>query len=207
MGGSGRNRALPRRVRFALPLFLLAPLLLDLVLSRLVGAAPVWGWRSGVTAFGLVLFQLVALRLVMPSSMWRFHGAEHKAVAAYERGVDLDDLDAVLRAPRIHDRCGTNVVAVLVLGCLLPLPGGSAWSFAVFVLLFATAVEIVSLAARRPRSFAGRVILAGGRTLQRFVTTAEPTREEQAVGVKALQTCLAMLAAEQLADAALDAAA
>jgi uncharacterized protein YqhQ len=205
MGASGRNRTLPRRVRWALPLFLLAPLGLNVVLSKALGGVTVWGWQSGVTALLLVAVQLLALRIVMPSSMWRFHGAEHKAVAAYERGLDLDDVDAVLRAPRVHDRCGTNVVAVLVLACLLPLPSGALLGTLAFVVLFATSVEVVSMAARHPSSALSRVILFGGHQLQRFVTTAEPTREEQAVGVKALQACLALLAADRAATTELDA--
>jgi uncharacterized protein YqhQ len=204
MGGAGRNRQLPRRVRWALPLFVAAPLLLNAALSRVLHAPPVWGWQSGITAVALVLAQLVALRALMPPSMWRFHGAEHKAVAAYERGISLDDLDAVLAAPRVHDRCGTNVVAVLIAGCLLPLPSHGPVSVLSFLFVFALSVEIVTLAARRPRSWWGRAVLFGGHQLQRFVTTAEPTREEQAIGVKALQTCLAMLAADRAAEAAVD---
>jgi uncharacterized protein YqhQ len=204
MGGTGRNRDLPRRVRWALPLFVAGPLLINAALSRVLGASTVWGWQSGLTAVLLVAAQLVALRVVMPPSMWRFHGAEHKAVAAYEQGLDLDDLDAVLSASRVHDRCGTNVVAVLVAACLLPVPTTGAWSLLTFVLIFALSVEVVSAAARRPRLLVSRVILAGGHFLQRFVTTAEPTREEQAVGVKALQACLALLAADVMAGAALD---
>ena len=204
MGASGRNRTLPRRVRWALPLFVAAPLLLNFALSKALGAQTVWGWQSGMTAVALVAAQLVALRVVMPGAMWRFHGAEHKAVAAYEQGIDLNDLPAVLRAPRIHDRCGTNVVAVLVLACLLPIPSTGVLSVLTFVAIFAVSVEVVSLAARFPRFWLSRLTLGAGHFLQRYVTTAEPTAEEQAVGVKALQTCLAMLAADRMASASLD---
>ena len=204
MGASGRNRNLPRRVRWALPLFIAAPLLLNAAISKLIGVSNVWGWQSGLMAVLLVAVQLVALRVVMPPSMWRFHGAEHKAVAAYEQGIDLDDLDAVLRASRVHDRCGTNVVAVLVAACLLPLPSTGAFSVLTFLAIFAGSVEVVSMAARHPRWLPSRIVLAGGHFLQRYVTTAEPTPEEQAVGVKALQTCLSLLAAERLAETALD---
>ena len=204
MGASSRNRTLPRRVRWALPLFVAAPLALNALLSRVLGAPTMWGWQSGIIAVVLVGTQLAALRVVMPPSMWRFHGAEHKAVAAYETGADLDDLDAVMAASRVHDRCGTNVVAVLVAACLLPLPSSGVWSLVTFLGIFAGSVEVVSLAARHPRTAFGRVVLSGGHLLQRWVTTAEPTREEQAVGVKALQACLALLAADLLAEAALD---
>lgn len=204
MAASGRNRALPARVRWAMPLFLLGPLLVNWALSQALGGTTSWGWQSGIAAVGLIAAQLVALRIVMPPSMWRFHGAEHKAVAAYEKGYDLTDLDAVLAAPRVHDRCGTNVVAVLVLAVLLPIPSTGVLSVLTFVAIFALSVEVVTLAAKSPRSLFGRVVLFGGHQLQRFVTTAEPTREEQAVGVKALQACLAMLAADRLASDAMD---
>ena len=204
MGASGRNKQLPRRTRWALPLFVAGPLLINAAVSKLLGVQTVWGWQSGLMAVLLVGAQLAALRVVMPSAMWRFHGAEHKAVAAYEQGVDLADLDAVLASPRVHDRCGTNVVAVLVAGCLLPIPSTGMLSLVAFLAIFAASVEVVSLAARHPRSAFGRVVLFGGHQLQRWVTTAEPTREEQAVGVKALQACLAMLAADRVASSAMD---
>ena len=204
MGASGRNRTLPRRVRWALPLFLVAPLALNALLSQALGTTTVWGWQSGMTAILMVGCQLAALRVVMPGSMWRFHGAEHKAVAAYEQGADLDDLDAVLAASRVHDRCGTNVVAVLIAACLLPLPSNGPLSLVTFLVVFALCVEIVSMAAKKPSFFLSKAVLAGGHFLQRYVTTAEPTREEQAVGVKALQACLAMVAADRIAESALD---
>ncbi|HET7489364.1 MAG TPA: DUF1385 domain-containing protein [Acidimicrobiales bacterium] len=134
---------------------------------------------------------LAGLRLAAPAALWRYHGAEHKAVAAHEAGVAMDDLPAVLASPRVHDRCGTNlVVVVMVAGVVLAgLPG---WiELPAFLVLMASAAEVVTAAAGRPRSPLSRAVLAGGRTLQRLVTTAEPTPAEQAVGCRALAACLA----------------
>jgi hypothetical protein len=50
---------------------------------------------------------------------------------------------------------------------------------------------LVTVAALRPRWLPSRVLLVGGRALQRWVTTAEPTAAEQAVGCHALLACLA----------------
>jgi uncharacterized protein YqhQ len=153
------------------------------------------------------------IRFAGPSAMWRYHGAEHKAVAAHEAGTDLDDLDAVLATTRIHNRCGTNLVLVMmVLGIvLLPLP--SMMQIPLFLAGLAVTAELLSVAANRPHALASRILLTGGRLLQRYVTTAEPTRAEQAVGCLALQACLAehakvaalfaaedQVAAEDLAD-------
>lgn len=137
-----------------------------------------------VAAFGL-------LRLCAPATLWRYHGAEHKAVAAHEAAVDMGDVAAVLACPRVHDRCGTNLVFLAMLGGLTLAGLPSFLQLPSLLLLLATTAEVVSLAARRPRSFPSRVLLAGGRALQRWVTTAEPTPVEQAVGCRALAACLA----------------
>lgn len=200
------DAAMPLRTRWALPIFVAAPLAVSTLVGRWLGAGPSWGWQSGVQAIVLVTAELAALRLVLPGAMWRYHGAEHKAVTAYERGVDLEDVDAVLACTRVHNRCGTNVVAVLVLACLLPMPDLGLGGIVAFVGLFAASVEVVSAAAKRPGARLSRLVLTPGRALQRHVTTSEPTREEQEVGLRALRVCLGMVAAGQAAEAALDAA-
>ena len=151
---------------------------LPLVATVAVTAGP---W---VAAFGV-------LRFGAPASLWRYHGAEHKAVTAYESGVRLDDVGAVLSCARVHDRCGTNLVFVAMLGGLALVGLPAAVQLPAFLVLMASAAEAVSTAARRPRALASRVVLAGGRALQRFVTTSEPTAAEQAVGCRALAACLA----------------
>lgn len=131
------------------------------------------------------------LRLVAPAALWRYHGAEHKAVAAYEAGVPMDDVAAVLRAPRVHDRCGTNLVVLAMLGGLALAGLPALVQLPAFLVLMAATAEVVTKAAGRPRSPVSRAVLAGGRLLQRAVTTAEPTPAEQAVGCRALAACVA----------------
>jgi uncharacterized protein YqhQ len=137
-----------------------------------------------VAAFGL-------LRLAAPASLWRYHGAEHKAVAAHEAGIDMDDVAGVLAAPRVHDRCGTNLVVLAMIGGLALAGLPTAVQIPGFLLLLGTCAEAVTLAARRPRSQLSRLVLGGGRALQRWVTTSEPTAEEQVMGCRALAACLA----------------
>ncbi|MDP9386440.1 MAG: DUF1385 domain-containing protein [Actinomycetota bacterium] len=137
----------------------------------------------------------VVLRLAAPSALWRYHGAEHKAVAAHEAGVDPADVAAVLACPRVHDRCGTNLVFLAMVGGLALTLLPAAAQVPAFLLLLATTAEAVSVAAGRPRARTSRLVLAGGRALQRWVTTAEPSPEEQAVGCRALAACLAHHAA------------
>lgn len=147
-------------------------------------AAPVWA------SVAMSFVVLVALRVATPRALWRYHGAEHKAVAAHEAGVDLADVDAVLACSRVHNRCGTNLVVVMLLAGAL-LVDVSPWlQIPAFAALLAVSAEVVSMAAKRPRFLLSRVVLVGGRAVQRWLTTAEPTAAEQAVGCRALLAVL-----------------
>ena len=140
-------------------------------------------------AAGLLL-ALAVLRLGMGAEVWRFHGAEHKAVNAYEAGTDLADTAAVGACSRIHDRCGTNLVAILVVLSLLLAPVGGQLgvlaSLAAAIVCIAAALELFRLLQRRPRSPVSRAVLVAGRALQRVVTTREPRPEQLALACSAL---------------------
>ncbi len=56
-----------------------------------------------------VLSIVPALLAVRVTELSRFHGAEHKSVAAYETGGDPES------AAKEHDRCGTNLLGPLLL--------------------------------------------------------------------------------------------
>lgn len=135
---------------------------------------------------------LAAMRLGLGSTVWRFHGAEHKAVNAYEHGEDMSDVGSVMKYSRVHDRCGTNLVAVCLLLLLLgylplaaPVMAGIIGTlYGVAVLLIS--VEVFRLLVRRPRSGISRTLLAGGKALQRCVTTKEPTADQLELACVAL---------------------
>ncbi len=145
---------------------------------------------------GLVAFALgiAAMRLGLGKVIWRYHGAEHKAVNAYEGGADLRDLEQVARFSRVHDRCGTNLAVIALFTMLvsyfvlqsLPLVFGGIYS----VLVIAVALEFFRMISRRPASRASRVVLAGGRAIQRSITTAEPAPEHLALACTALRRVL-----------------
>ena len=190
-GGDSARAAATRRRNRRFLLALLAVEGLGLAFSGIAGDEPSTLWGLLAVAVGPWVLAFALLRVVTPAALWRYHGAEHKAVAAYEAGVPMADLAGVLSSPRVHDRCGTNLVFLAMVGgvALVTLP--AAVQLPAFALLLATAAEAVTLAARRPRFPLSRVVLAGGRALQRYVTTAEPTAAEQEVGCRALAACLA----------------
>jgi len=122
-----------------------------------------------------------------------YHGVEHKAIGAYERGSD-DPADA----PKEHERCGSNLIlpllALSVAGQLLVQrlvrnPGPTARGLAGLASVSA-AVEVFAYAERSPHSPIGRGVHAAGHEIQRILSTKEPTDEQLEVGTAALREIL-----------------
>jgi uncharacterized protein YqhQ len=193
-GGRGKERtssAASRRVNRRFLIVLAGLEAAAFLVSKFLPADGFRGWLGVVAVIVPWIVTLTVLRLATPSALWRYHGAEHKAVAAHERGVDLADTTAVLAAPRVHDRCGTNLVfLMLVLGLALHGVGAGWLQAPLFLVLLGVSAELVTLAASRPRWVPSRLLLSGGKAIQRWITTAEPTAAEQAVGCQALLACL-----------------
>jgi uncharacterized protein YqhQ len=187
------RNGLRRSARFVA--FLAAALACDWVLSMFVPVLIHDAFLADVLV-ALVAFAMgiLAMRLGLGNSVWRYHGAEHKAVNAYEGGADLRDLGEVARYSRVHDRCGTNLAVIALLVTLvsyfalqsLPFVLGGICS----LLVIAVSLEFFRLIARRPTSRASRVLLAGGKALQRSVTTSEPAPEHLALACAALRRVL-----------------
>jgi uncharacterized protein YqhQ len=122
-----------------------------------------------------------------------YHGVEHKAIGAYERG-SFDPADA----PKEHERCGSNLILpLLVLSVagqllverLIRNPGPTTRGLAGLASVSA-AVEVFAYAERAPDSPLGRGIHAAGHEIQRVLSTAEPTEDQLEVGSAALQEIL-----------------
>jgi CBS domain-containing protein len=97
-----------------------------------------------------------------------YHAAEHQVVHAMEAGDDLKP-EVVLRKPRVHPRCGTNLVtAVLIMSFFW----GQRWSLYGYEMLVAMLVTLV---------FWRRV----GGWLQQYVTTRPASPNQIASGIAA----------------------
>lgn len=175
--------------------FLIVLAVTELVaLGILFGLGPLAdGLPAPIAALLSLLSGAIALTIVRkaaPPSLWRYHGAEHKAAASFEAGAPANDVDAAMAMTRLHPRCGTNLLVPLAavgialsgLSSAAQLLGGAA--------ALAFTAEALTLAARRRTAIWSRLLLAPGLFLQRYVTTAEPTREEQAVACHAMAACL-----------------
>jgi hypothetical protein len=110
----------------------------------------------------------------------RYHGAEHKAVAAYEKYGEVT-LEGAKKSNRIHPRCGTNILSYIVLAALLD-PLIDWWGYAVLQFILISEAWFV-FGQTRPS-------IAVGNFLQRYFTTTEPRRAELEVAVESLKSLL-----------------
>jgi uncharacterized protein YqhQ len=133
--------------------------------------------------------------------VFQYHAAEHKAINAYEAGAPLTP-EEVQRHSLIHVRCGTAfllwvmVIAILVFSVLGEVAGHLDLQWLVLSrivalpLIAGLAYEVIKLAARYERFVLVRAVLAPGLWLQRL-TTREPTLDQVAVSIAALERVLA----------------
>lgn len=124
--------------------------------------------RGTSQAFLWLLLQglSIALFLVIlrASPITQYHGAEHQVVHALERGCSLRP-EAVSQMPRVHPRCGTNLLAAVAVfsGIVSVVTALSPWSSSAIVgSLLGAAVTI-------------RTWRRLGDALQKYVTTRRPT--------------------------------
>jgi CBS domain-containing protein len=129
-------------------------------------------WVEAIVT-GLVSL-VVFLLLLRLSPVTGIHAAEHMVVHALEEGEDLT-LEKVRTQPRVHPRCGTNLVALLVLvGIGQSLLGAiSRADEAAGVLALFGLVVVVVITWRRL-----------GHGLQRWITTKRPSDRQLAKAIR-----------------------
>ena len=171
-------------------------------------------WRSlteGIIRIILFVLYMWSVSLMKEIRItYQYHGAEHKTIAAYEAGEELDpeNVDNVMKYTKYHPRCGTSflflVLAISILiYSVLPINSeilvelsfipnlflANILRVAIQILLtpFIVAVtyEIIKLAGRYDRNIFMRMLSAPGLGLQRL-TVFEPSKAQVQVAVAAM---------------------
>jgi len=146
--------------------------------------------REGVVQ---VIGAAPALVALLDRDLAAYHGVEHKAIAAYEQGIE--DPAGV---PKEHDRCGSNLITPMMLlsvgGTVLlerlverPSPAARA---VVGLAGASIAVEMFAWSDRHHGDPLAEAFHTPGREIQRLVATKEPTPQQLEVGVAALAEIL-----------------
>jgi uncharacterized protein YqhQ len=188
----------PARRKVPWPVLIVAVIIggLSTVLNFGLGSLPSTWHVFGSSFLQLALFfVLIGVTRAIPKlgRIWRFHGGEHQAIAAYEAGLDLT-IENTRSRTLYHPRCGTNL-AILAMVFMVPgmvfgsvMPGVVGYLITLLIPLPAMCVafEIVMLGQKS----ALRALLWPGLAFQRL-TVAMPGPAESKAGIVALQGALA----------------
>ncbi len=191
-------------VMFALGLFLALPL----VLTNLLGAryaalndsSLLFNITDGVLRVAIFLGYVSGISYMKDiRRVFEYHGAEHKAIAAYEAGVELTPQNA-RQYSCIHPRCGTSfLLAVMVLSILVfslipgtwPLWAKAASRIVLIPVIAGLSYEFIKYSAKERGRPVIEILIRPGLWLQRL-TTREPSEDQIEVAIRALTEALEM---------------
>lgn len=211
-------------VGLAIVLFIVLPAVLTNLLVGSVLEDPLtWNVVDGVlrlAAFFLYIWAVSKMKEI--KRVFAYHGAEHKTIHAYERGLPLEP-DIIQRYTTLHVRCGTSfllmvmVVAIVVFSLVPGRAMLAAWGVegGAWVLLFNIGIRILLLpliagiayeitvkwAGKRPDNPVVKVLLWPGLQLQRL-TTNEPEDDMIEIAVAAMKLVVEREEAEAAATSA-----
>ena len=190
----------------AVALFFLAPLFLTRLLN--IASPILFNLVEGFIRVGIFILFLRVITL-MPDikRVFSYHGAEHKAVNAYEDGAPLE-VESARKYPTAHLRCGTSflfavlIIAIIVFA-LIGLP--SLWLMILSRIILIPVIagigyEITHFGGRHAKSRLVRAILAPGLWLQ-SLTAREPDDSQLEVALSALRQVVEIEQNEEAAQA------
>lgn len=150
---------------------------------------------------GLIRLAIFLLYLFLVSQIpdikriFQYHGAEHKAVNAYEHGKKLE-IKEVKKYSTMHLRCGTNfmLIVIIVSIFLFSLITGPLWirlssRIILIPMIAGISYEILKFIAKFEENLFIRLIAYPGLLLQKF-TTREPDESQIKVAIAALKKAL-----------------
>ena len=188
-------------IAFSVGLFFMLPAILTNLLGHLIPMNKLGvSLTEGVFRIAIFFTYLVLIsRMKDIRRVFSYHGAEHKTIFCYERGLELT-VENVRDMPRHHPRCGTSflfvvvAVAILVHAALFTLITPP--NVFVRMLLQLLSLPVIVAISYEFNRYAGahdnaltRVLTAPGLWMQNF-TTFEPDDSMIEVGIASLKLVL-----------------
>jgi len=147
-----------------------------------------------MAAFVFMIFTMSYLKDIR--RVFEYHGAEHKTVFTWEKGLDLTPDNATLQQ-RQHPRCGTSFLMVVMLVAIVLfsvinsgfLLVNLAIRIALMPLVAGLSYEVIRYAAKKESGSIFKLMTKPGLWLQN-ITTQEPDAGQLEVAIKALDESL-----------------
>ena len=184
---------------FAIGLFFLLPLFLSTFAEDVADSDLVANGVEGLIRLVIFIGYIVAIGFMSDiRRVFAYHGAEHKAISAYEadRPLTPEEVDAFGTA---HTRCGTTFILIVVVISIfffslipragVPLPLLFLSRIVLVPVIAAFAYELVRFGARHYGNPVVRAIYTPGLWLQ-SLTTRPPDRAMLEVSIASLESCV-----------------
>jgi len=183
-------------------LFLLLPLyatkLLGIAFGSINNSSLIFNLVDGVIRVAVFLAYILSINMSREiRRIFEYHGAEHKAVHAYEAGETLTPENAD-KYSTLHPRCGTSfLIIVMLMSILIFSLIPKDWNFAgkflsrlvLIPLIAGLSYEFIKISSKKMKNPFIRLAAAPGLYLQKL-TTGEPSHEQLEVAIKALKEVL-----------------
>lgn len=152
--------------------------------------------KEGLIKMSLFVLYIYAISMIKDiKRVFQYHGAEHKSIFAYEKNLPLT-VENVKAMPRLHPRCGTNFIFVVLLVSTLAfsmITFESVLQRSILKLIFLPIVagfsyEIIRIAGKHQNRFT-RFVIFPGLMLQK-ITTKEPDNDQIEVAIASLKAAL-----------------
>ena len=151
-----------------------------------------------LTIFVLYVFAVSFMKDI--KRVFMYHGAEHKTIFAYEKGLELT-VENVRTQKRFHPRCGTSFMILMILVSIIisaavqiifPTVYNVRWLWVIAKILIipftcGIGFEILKICGKYDNVLT-RIISAPGMWLQR-ITTKEPEDDMIEIAIAALNAC------------------
>lgn len=180
-------------VGFSILLFVVLPAYAFVQLKALIANTFLLNVVEGLIRIAIFLsFLLFTLLMKDMRRVYEYHGAEHKAIHAYEAGLPLE-VESVKNQTTLHPRCGTSFILIVLLISIavftfLGRPDflhRVVYKISLLPLISGTAYEIVKLT-RKYKTGLMRALVYPGLMMQK-ITTREPDRQQIEVAIAALK--------------------
>lgn len=191
-------------VVLAVLLFFIAPLYLTGLLNTYFPNAVVFNIVEGIIRVAIFLGYLKLISY-MPDikRVFTYHGAEHKAVNAYEDGVPME-VDVIKEYSRAHVRCGGSflfLVFIVAIVVFTFVGRQDMWLMVIsrvvlLPVIMGVGYELLFFGARHRNNWIMKVILAPGLWLQ-SMTTGEPDDKQLEVAIAAVTKAVEIDNAEE----------
>ncbi len=188
---------------FSLILFVGLPFYLSSLVSK--GGTFLFNMIDGILRAAIFVVYIALISLLPDvKTMFRYHGAEHMSIHAYEAGIGFGNIGrvparqmtvrAVRRFTTLHPRCGTSFLLFVLLLSIIVFSIVTSESWAVRLasrilllpVIAGLSYELLKFSARHSGNILFRAIVLPGLMLQK-ITTSKPSDKQIEVAIAALK--------------------